>query len=489
MKISEVQIIPTPKKVLGDGEEYEINICAISEYAPFEEKAELFRQCFGKIHNIPIEKGFGGLELCFDENIKNGAYRIVSDGKMKLYASDDEGMGYAVASALLLINVRKGKAYAQNLTVDDYADKDYRSLMISLAKEGIITKEDMSIEKIKNFIDICFLFKVKYLHLHFSDNTYYAFPSKVLPNLPTEENAYTFEEIKEMNSYAKMRGIILVPELDLPGHAEVLTARCPEVFANDYDSNSDAVMYTEAGLAISWDELICVGSKTSMEYIMKLIDEICEMFPDSPYIHLGGDEADIEAWNSCSACRQYMKDENIEDVHELYSDFIGRVCTRVLENGRTPIVWEGFPKNGIERIPKETIVCAWECYYHQPEDLLDAGFRIINGSWKPLYIVPTQTERWTPLDIMKWDVYNLQHFWPESRAHLNPVHLEPTDKMLGAQVSVWRCTYELCISRVIENISAFCERVWNVERVCNDEEFVKKHYIATLKAGKLIVKK
>ena len=480
MKVSEVQIFPSPKTVSGNGEEYELKTSVISNYPPFDEKAELLSLCFKKMYDKDLQEAEGGIELCFDSAIEKGAYKIVSDKKMCLYASDDEGMGYAIASALFLVDVKKGVAYTKTLTIEDYADKGYRSFMLSMPQGG------MSLAKVKNFVDICFIFKVNYLHLHLSDNIYYYYPSKVLPQLPTPETSFSFEEIAELNAYARMRGITLVPELDLPGHAAAITTRCPEIFANQYEGGEERVMYSEAGAIISGDELICVGSKNSMEHVFKLIDEICEMFPDSPYIHLGGDEADIEAWDNCPVCRQYRKDENIEDVHELYSDFIGRVCKRVFENGRTPIVWEGFPKKGVERIPRETIVCAWECYYHQPEDLLDAGFRIINGSWQPLYIVQSQTERWTPLDIMKWDVYNLQHFWSESRAKLNPVHLTPTEKVLGAQISSWGCFYELCMGRAIENLPAMCERLWTVKRVCSDEDFNKKHTNVVMKAAKLI---
>lgn len=482
MKVSEVQMFPSPKFVSGNGEEYALKPSATAKHPAFQEKAELLNVCFYKMYDITLQKDAGGIELYFDASIQKGAYRIESDQKMSLYASDDEGMFYAIASALLLIDIKKGVAYTKKLTINDYADKGYRSFMLSMPEGG------MSLAKIKNFVDICFIFKVNHLHLHLSDNIYYCFPSKVLSKLPTSESAFSFEEMEELNTYAKERGVIIVPEIDLPGHAASITTRCPEIFANQYEGGDTKIMYSEAGTIISGEELICVGSKKSMEYVFKLIDEICEIFPDSPYIHLGGDEADIEAWNNCPVCRQYMKDEAIEDVHELYSDFIARVCKQVLKNGRTPIVWEGFPKKGAERIPKETIVCAWECYYYQPEDLLDAGFRIINGSWQPLYIVQSQTERWTPLDIMKWDVYNLQHFWTESRAHLNPVHLTPTENVLGGQISSWGCFYELCMGRAIENLPAMCERLWTVERVCSDTDFYKKHGKVVMKAAKLISK-
>ena len=182
-----------------------------------------------------------------------------------------------------------------------------------------------------------------------------------------------------------------------------------------------------------------------------------------------------------------MKNHHIEDVGELYSDFVGRVAQIVLDLGRTPIVWEGFPKKGAHRVPRETVVIAWESHYNFADDLLDEGFQIINGSWQPLYIVPSTIQRWTPLDIMKWDVYDWQHWWEKSRATLNPIHLAPTEKVLGAQVSAWCCSYEREIPFVMENLAALSERTWSVNRLCDDNQFINKHNVVMDKAAKLIL--
>ncbi len=223
------------------------------------------------------------------------------------------------------------------------------------------------------------------------------------------------------------------------------------------------------------DSLICAGKESAMCAIYTLLQEICEMFPNSPFIHIGGDEADIKLWNECSVCREYMKQKNIGDEYELYSEFIARVAKLVLQLGKTPIVWEGFPKQGEKMIPRETIVMAWESHYHMPYDLIDEGFKIINCSWQPLYIVNSLEQRWNPLDIMRWNVYNWQHWWSESEAYLNPVNIAPTENVLGAQLCAWESTYEQEINFIMENLAALSERTWNVKRVCCDDEFKTKH--------------
>ena len=119
-----------------------------------------------------------------------------------------------------------------------------------------------------------------------------------------------------------------------------------------------------------------------------------------------------------------------------------------------------------------------------PKDLLNAGFKIINASWQPLYIVPKVDLRWDTFDILNWDVYNWQHWWDKSDAYLNPIHIQPTDNVMGAMLCAWEQTYEQEVQFVTENLAALSEKLWTVKRVCSDDEFVKKQapliYLAAL---------
>jgi len=475
-----INIFPEPKAVdLYQKEKVRLPLCICAKAAEFEGAAELFVKTFEKIHRRTLEKGKGGIVLLKDPALKTKSYRIdVRDG-FCISASSCEGILYGLATALQILSLESEKLTSPSLLIEDHPDKDYRALMVDLARKFHPSKT------VFQYIDLCFLYKIKYLHLHFIDDQLYTLPSKEFPNLPTKGQSYTFEEIKAFNDYAKERGVIIVPEFESPGHAESLTRAYPELFSNSYDTKGNALV-TENGDVISENSIICVGSEASMNAMTRMVREICEMFPDSPYIHIGGDEADIEAWNSCSVCRAYMKDHGIEDVHELYSDFIARLSRTVLDMGRTPIVWEGFPVKGAERIPKETVVIAWESHYHQPYELLSEGFRVINASWQPLYIVSSLVRRWYAKDVLEWDVYNWQHWWEGSEATFNPIHVTPTEDVLGAQICAWGCTFEQEIGLVMENLAALSERTWNVKRRSGLQEMLEKMEALLKLAAKLI---
>lgn len=479
MDNKQIQIIPVPKIVTGADEKITVvnNICTSHE--AWGTYIKPFVESFEKVHGVALGFGKGGIELVFDGAVRNDGYKIKCDDKVTVYTSSDEGMLYGLSTLLQLAVIVDGKIEVQRVEIEDYPDKDYRTLMIDVAREW------HPVSTIYSYIDLCFLFKIKYLHIHFIDDQSYTLPSKIYPGISSDK-CYSFDDIRAFNEYAKSKGIILVPEFEAPGHAKSLNNAYPDIFANKICDGDNASFFTEAGAIVTSENLICAGSERTIEAIGVLLAEICEMFPYSPYINIGGDEANIKAWNNCAVCREYMKNNGIEDVYELYSDFIARIAKTVLKLGRIPIVWEGFPKKGAERVPRETIVIAWESHYHLVNDLLDEGFKVINASWQPLYIVPSLTERWSPFDILKWNVYNWQHFWEKSVAKLNPINVTPTENVIGAQLSAWELTYEREINFVMENMAALSERTWSIQRICDDAEFHKKHVKIMHIAGKLI---
>ena len=168
----------------------------------------------------------------------------------------------------------------------------------------------------------------------------------------------------------------------------------------------------------------------------------------------------------------------MKDAQELYGDFVGRATGYVLSKGKRPIVWEGVAKEYNHKLSKDVLVIGWECHYQNPDDLLEYGFEIINCAWKPLYIVPSRitgrANGWNEFDILKWNVYEWQHWWSESAATLNPFHIPPTDQVLGAQLCAWEMTYECEIAAIVVRLAALSERTWAVKRSCTDDEFFKK---------------
>lgn len=251
------------------------------------------------------------------------------------------------------------------------------------------------------------MLKIKYLHIHFADDQRYTLPSSVLPNLPDEGKSYTKQDIEMLCKYAKKREVILIPEIEMPGHVKILNKKYPEIL-----------------------------------------------------------------------CQQYIKKHKLKDSKELYAEFVKRTTDYVLSRGRTPIVWEGFSDENSNMISKDVLVISWENHYQNVYDLLKNGFKVINCSWQPLYVVNGifEHERYHFEDILDWNVYEWKHWWLESDASLNPIQIQPTEQVLGAQICAWGLTYEMEIQRIVENLAALSERSWSVKRICNKYDYQNKAY-------------
>ena len=461
-------IVPTPKNVqhLGGTTTAELKILCREE--AFMEYAEALKAAIKKLFKVTLADGEGGIVLEKDDTLPHQSYRYDTADAIVLSASDPEGILYAIATLVLTASVKDGKITVSKAIINDYPEKEFRALMVDLARAWHPART------VFQYIDLCFILKIKYLHLHFIDNERYTLPSKAFPLLNDEES-YSRSEIEAMREYAKARGIIIIPEFEVPGHAAKLTVSYPEIFANELDSEVETAK-TENGVAITDASVVCAGKDGIMDSIKTLLAETCELFPDAPYIHIGGDEANIKVWDSCPCCRKYMSRNGISGIHELYSEFVGRTAQIVLDMGKTPIVWEGFPKEGVAHIPKETVVIAWESLYHMAYDLIDEGFKVINASWKPLYVVPNPGARftWGIPEILDWNVYNWQHWYPKSKAHLNPINVKPTDQVIGAMLCLWECTFEQEINRGINNLTALSERTWSVKRYWDETDFINR---------------
>ena len=461
-----INLIPTPQKYeVLDAKYHAVNCAVYTDVSDWSDLVGAFCESFEQIFEkaLPVAPD-AGILLVKDDTLAANAYALDStEGRLVIRAATREGVGYAFASVLQLVQYQAGELRVQTLTVQDWPEKEFRSFMIDV---GSIWQP---FDKMLKYVDLCYIFKINMLHLHIADNERYSLPSKAFPKLPSERH-YSYEQIAELNRYAKARGVLLVPEFECPGHAEVLTRAYPEVFANHSDGEGGQ-FFNELGDPINAGALVCAGSEKAFEGVKTLIAEIVEMFPDAPYIHIGGDEAPCEMWDQCRDCRAYMEEHGIKSAHELYSEYVGRVAAYVLSLGKTPLVWEGFPKESSHYVPKETVVIAWESHYQLPQDLLENGFKIVNASWQPTYLVSSLTKRWGPKELLDWNVYNWQHWWPNSVACLNPINLAPTDDLLGATMCTWGLYYEMHITRLLENFPAFAERTWTVERKLSFADF------------------
>jgi len=441
-----LSLIPTPRKsTMADARiaiapVYTADVLCADAAATMTEYAR-------RVHGITLTQGTGGITFTTDPSLPAEGYilTVTAEGAA-VKAADFEGAQHA---AVTLVQIMEKDGEGLTLPAGEILDEPrctWRAVMVDLARDW------HELHVLYEYVDMCCFYKLRYLHLHFTDDQSYTLPSKAFPKLSTEGRHYTEEELKGLIAYAKSRGVQIVPEIDVPGHASSFSAAYGDIFGTD--------------------GLIC-QSEESLEAMSTLFCELCELFADSDYIHMGGDEAAIDRWTSCDKCLQAFRDagvevdkhlESDESRHELaelmYATFIKRICEVILACGKTPVVWEGFHKDMNHLIPKESVIVSWENLYQTTPELLEAGFRVVNGAWKPMYVV-TPIVYWSPEEVYNWDVYTWGATHPGSPYNQNPLRIEPTMQVEGGQLLAWG-------DRIMENYPNVAEGVREEQRLMEE---------------------
>lgn len=465
----EMNILPVPKEIAGTSEKQNVSATLYFD-AGLEAQAEYFLEYLGKLGvtgiSLTHEASAAGIKVMKNAALSSDEYCIdIADQEVRVSCGMGDGVRYALATLLMLIASAEKKEDGTLLlpvcSLRDKPDMEYRALMVDLARQW------HPFETLLKYVDICFFYKMKYLHLHFMDAQSYTLPTRAFPMANMPDRHYTEEQIAYLNRYAYVRGVELIPEIEIPGHCTAI--------ANIYRSTFLCDRFDKS----VYNGLMCAGKETIMDTIATLVSEAIELFPHSRYLHIGGDEADISQWNHCKDCTKYMEEHGIADVKALYTHFIKRVTDMVLSMGRTPIVWEGFPKEGAEQLSREILVQPWESYYHLASELAEEGFSIVNCAWKPLYIVPPKNYsfeggRWSPDEIFDWDVYTWRNWNEKSPAYHTPDVVKEKDRSMvrGASLCAWENNYDDEMPKIIQNLGAVSERTWNLQRRISKEAFL-----------------
>ena len=217
-----------------------------------------------------------------------------------------------------------------------------------------------AVDEIKQFIDLLTFYKYNTFHWHLTEDQGWRIEIKKYPRL-TEVGAYrqetvlpktrdqydgvpyggfyTQDEIRAVVAYAAERGITVVPEIEMPGHAVAALTAYPELGC----AGKDYQVRTNWGIA---KDIYCAGKDQVFSFLQDVLTEVMELFPGE-YIHIGGDEAPKKLWKSCPACQARIKAEGLADEHELQSWFIRQIDDWLTARGKRLIGWDEILEGGL----------------------------------------------------------------------------------------------------------------------------------------------
>ena len=224
----------------------------------------------------------------------------------------------------------------------------YRSLHLDCARHFF------PVSTVKKVIEGISYGNMNVLHWHLSDDHGWRIESKKYPKLHEVSGAYyTQEEIREVVTYAKARGIDVIPEIDMPGHNLALLSAFPE-----YSCKGEPV--TPAKARGVYRTILCAGKQQTLEFIEDVLEEIIPLF-DSQYFHIGGDEAPKDEWKKCPHCNSKMRELGLTSYEDLQGYFTAQVCEILRKHGKAPICWNDALL--ASNIPEDVVIQYWTIDY------------------------------------------------------------------------------------------------------------------------------
>lgn len=285
-------------------------------------------------------------------------------------ADDAGGFLYGAVTLWQLATASEGRG-AVDIAAVRIADAPrfgWRGLMLDSARHY------QSPEFIKGFIDWMAVHKLNVFHWHLTDDQAWRLEIKRHPRL-TEVGAwrvpagaaaredidpatgeprlhggfYSQETVRDIVAYAQARNIVIVPEVDVPGHASAAIAAYPELGVAD--APDAAVPATPADWGV-YPTLFNVEDST-LVFFEQVFDEVMDLFPGT-YVHIGGDEAVKDQWKASPRTQERMRELGVANEEELQAWFVERLEKHLNARGRRLIGWDEILEGGLA--PNATVM-------------------------------------------------------------------------------------------------------------------------------------
>jgi len=285
--------------------------------------------------------------------------RITSEG---IDLSFVEGAGFNHGVSTLIQMVVNGRAAEKPATlptgvINDQPRYHWRGMLLDCGRHF------MSVESIKELIDKLELHKFNVLHWHLTEDQGWRLEIPGYPRL-TEIGAwrteidgsihggfYTADDVREIVTYAEVRGINVVPEIEMPGHSVAALASYPELSC----TGGPFAVETQWGIH---RDVFCPGRDETFAFLEDVLTHVMELFPGR-YVHIGGDEVPKDRWRQCEHCQARIRDEGLAGEDELQGWFIGRIGKFLAAHDRRLIGWDEILTGDLPGDPQIYTVQAW----------------------------------------------------------------------------------------------------------------------------------
>jgi len=358
------------------------------------------------------------------------AYAIeVAPHRVTVSATSAAGLFYGAVTLWQLLPPGGATGQIPAQTIRDAPTYAWRGLMLDSARHF------QSPAFIRSMIDWMAWHKLNVLHWHLTDDQGWRLEIRKYPRLTsvgawrTDPDGaryggfYTQDEVRDIVRFAATRHVQIVPEIEMPGHATAAIAAYPSVGAA-----GDGALRVSASWGVH-THLFNLEPQT-FEFLENVLAEVIELFP-SRSIHIGGDEAVKDEWNSSPAVQSRARQLGIRDPDALQAYFTQRIGRYLAAHGRRIIGWDEILQPGLE---KDAIVMSWHGVSGAHTAAL-AGHDAILAPWPTLYFDNRQSALPTepPGRLKVVSLEDVYRFDPHDPA-LNAIQQH---QVLGIQGNLW----------------------------------------------------
>jgi hexosaminidase len=420
--------------------------------------------------NVQFDHASPGIELSLNkskpgEQNKKEAYSLsINPKRIIINASSEEGIFYGITSLLQSLRQVDLALIVSSCEIHDEPRYKWRGFMLDESRHFF------GKEKVKSLLDWMAFYKLNRFHWHLTDEPGWRIEIRKYPRLTTvggigefknpdkPAQFYSQADIKEIIAYATERFIVVIPEIDMPGHAAASNRAYPE--------------FSGGGSPDYPDFTFNPGKESTYQFITNILKEVDTLFP-SQMIHLGGDEVQYgnATWQTDEHVKMLRTQKNLRDLKAVEFYFIQRMADSIAKLNNRVLAWDEIIDANLTNKP---IIFWWR--HDKPFQLkkaMDKGYETVLCPRLPLYFDFVQDSshkvgrRWKDSFNSLENLYTFSHkLFPETRGK--------DDLILGVQGNVWTetiVTPERLDYMVFPRIAALAETAWSFDDKKNFDDF------------------
>jgi hexosaminidase len=353
--------------------------------------------------------------------------------EVHLEAANPLGVLHGLQTFLQLVRITPRGFTVPAMTIDDQPRFPWRGLMLDVGRHF------QPLDVVYRTLDGMEAVKLNVFHWHLSEDQGFRVESKQFPLLQEKGSDglfYTQEEIRSVIEYARDRGIRVVPEFDMPGHATAWFVGYPDL------ASGKGPYQIERKWGV-FNPAMDPSRDSTYTFLDTFIGEMTALFPDA-YFHVGGDECNGKEWDRNPRIQEFMKAHAIKDNAALQAYFSAKVQKIVAAHNKIMVGWDEVLQPGT---PKDVVIQSWrgpqfvgQAVKGGNRALLSAGYYIdLNQAASEHYLADPEGDGPTTLTS------------------------EQSKGILGGEATMWSefVTPENIDSRIWPRTAAIAERFWS----------------------------